>query len=87
MGLFLASSIAGLPTLFPTAIIGAMMFLVGIELGKFTKDIPLRRDLIPMGFTVALSLATNIAYGFLAGMTGHHLIRLDYRRKGYCTCH
>lgn len=87
MGLFLATSIAGLLTLFPTAIIGAMMFLVGIELAKFTKDIRLNKDLVPMGFTVVLSFATNMAYGFLAGMTAHHLIRFIYRRKGYCTCH
>ena len=87
MGLFLATSIARLLTLFPTAIIGAMMFLVGIELAKFTKEIRLNKDLIPMGFTVALSLATNMAYGFLAGMAAHHLIRFIYRKKGYCACH
>lgn len=73
MGLFLVGSIAGPFGLFPTAIIGAMMFLVGIELAKFAKDIRLSRDLIPTGFTVALSLATNMAFGFLAGMTVHHV--------------
>lgn len=85
IGLFLATSIAGLLTLFPRAIIGAMLFLVGIELAKFSKDIRLNKDLIPMGFTVVLSLVTNMAYGFLAGMTAHHLIRFICRNKGYCT--
>ena len=87
MGLFLAGSIAGLLGVFPTAIIGAMMFLVGIELTKFTRDIRLNRDLIPMGLTVILALTTNMAFGFLAGLAGYHVIRLIYRKKDYCTCH
>ncbi len=39
MGLCLAGSIAGLFSVFPVAIIGAMMFLVGVELVKFAKGI------------------------------------------------
>jgi L-lactate permease len=37
-----------------------MMFLVGIELIKFAKDIRLNKDLIPMAVTVIVSLATII---------------------------
>lgn len=87
MGLFLATSIAGLFTVFPTAIIGAMMFLVGIELAKFAKSIRLKKDLIPMGVTLVVSLATNMAYGYLAGLLIYHSIRLMFRKKGYCKCH
>jgi MFS superfamily sulfate permease-like transporter len=87
MGLFLATSIAGLFAVFPTAIIGAMMFLVGIELTKFAKDIQLNKDLIPMGVTLVVSLATNMAYGFLVGLLLYHVIRLIFRKKGYCKCH
>jgi MFS superfamily sulfate permease-like transporter len=81
MGLFLAGSIAGLFALFPTAIIGAMMLLVGIELTKFAKDIRLDRESVPMGITVGLSLFTNMAYGFLAGLASHYLIRLFFGRS------
>jgi len=87
MGLFLATSIAGIFTLFPRAIIGAMMFLIGFELAKFAKDIRPNKDLLPMGATLSVSLATNMAFGFLAGLLVHHLIRLIFRKKGYCTCH
>ena len=87
MGLFLASSIAGLFTFFPTAIIGAMMFLVGIELTKFVKDIRWRKDLIPMGSTLIISLVANMAYGFLVGVIVYHLIRFVFRKKGWCKCH
>ena len=87
MGLFLATSIAGLFAVFPTAIIGAMMFLVGIELTKFAKDIRLSRDLIPTGVTLIVSLATNMACGFLVGLIVYHLTRSVFRKKGRCRCH
>lgn len=87
MGLFLASSIAGLFAVFPRAIVGAMMFLVGIELTRFAKDIRLDKDLIPMSITVTVSLATNMACGFLAGLIVYHLTRFILRKKGYCGCH
>jgi len=82
LGLFLASSIAGLFALFPTAIIGAMMFMVGIELTKFAKDIRLNEDLIPMGVTLVVSLVTNMAYGFLAGLIVYYLAQFTHK-KGY----
>jgi MFS superfamily sulfate permease-like transporter len=81
MGLFLGASIAGLLGVFPTAIIGAMMFLVGIELAKFTRDVRLNKDLIPMGLTVVVAVTTNMAFGFLAGLAAHHLMGLIRRKK------
>jgi MFS superfamily sulfate permease-like transporter len=63
------------------AIVGAMMFLVGIELTKFAKDIRLNKDLIPMAVTVIVSLATNMAYGFLAGLLVYYLIRFIFKNR------
>jgi MFS superfamily sulfate permease-like transporter len=76
IGLFLATSIAKVLTIFPTAIIGAMMFLVGVELTKFAKDIGFGKDLVPMAATLLVSLATNMAYGFAVGLITYYLIRL-----------
>jgi len=84
LGLFLAGSIAGLFTVFPAAIIGAMMFLVGVELTKFAKDIPLNLELIPMVFTVIVSLAANMAYGFIAGLAVYYLIQFISHSKKPC---
>ena len=81
MGLFLAASIAGLFAVFPTAIIGAMMFLVGVELVKFAKDIRLTMNLVPMAATIIVSLATNMAFGFLIGLLIHHLAGFVLARK------
>jgi MFS superfamily sulfate permease-like transporter len=81
MGLFLAGSIAGLLAVFPVAIIGAMMFLVGIELTKFGKGIRWGKDIIPLGTTLIVSLLTNMAYGFLGGFVVYYLIRVIFRKK------
>ncbi|MDD5169032.1 MAG: putative sulfate/molybdate transporter [Syntrophales bacterium] len=87
LGLFLAGSIAGLFTFFPTAIIGAMMFLVGIELTKFARNLRVNKDLIPMASTVIVSLAGNMAYGFLVGLMVYYLMRASFQKKGLCKCH
>lgn len=72
LGLFFAAAIAGLFSVFPAAIIGAMMLLVGIELTKFARDIRWERDLVPLTATVAAALLTNMAVGFLTGLAAHY---------------
>jgi len=83
LGLFLATSIAKILVVFPMAILGAMMFVVGIKLIGLSKDIGLSRDLIPMAATVLVSLATKglqlklyMAYGFATGIAIHYLMEL-----------
>ena len=73
LGLFLAASITTLFTAFPAAIIGGMMFMVGIELLKFAADRRWNRELPAFILTVIVSLASNMAWGFLAGL-GLHLL-------------
>ncbi|HKZ16343.1 MAG TPA: putative sulfate/molybdate transporter [Geobacteraceae bacterium] len=81
IGLFFGASVAGLFTVFPLAIIGAMMLLVGIEMTRFAKD-SLRPDhLIPMAATIAVSLMTNMAYGFLAGIVTDILARYVAKKR------
>jgi MFS superfamily sulfate permease-like transporter len=74
-------SIADLFSLFPVPIIGAMMLLVGIELTKFTRDIGINKDLIPLGATLVVSLLTNMALGFLAGLIAHYAIRFFLKEQ------
>ena len=75
LGLFLAGSIVSLFSGFPLAIVGAMMFLVGIELTKFAKDVRMNAELIPLAITVAVSLATNMAWGFILGIGCFHILQ------------
>jgi MFS superfamily sulfate permease-like transporter len=81
LGLFFATSIATLFGLFPLAIIGAMMFLVGIELTKFAKDVHFNRDLISLLTTVVISLLTNMAYGFVCGCVTYHTVQRFLSKK------
>ncbi|MHB8894381.1 MAG: putative sulfate/molybdate transporter [Candidatus Geothermincolia bacterium] len=72
LGLFFASSITVLFGAFPLAILGAMLLMVGVALMKFVKGITIRTDLAPMAATVAVSVFTNMAYGYLAGLAVHY---------------
>ncbi len=82
LGSLLASSIASLFDSFPTAIIGAMMFLIGLEMVKFVRDVPWQvNELLPLGVTVALSLVLNMAVGFLAGVCMYYLIKNKVKER------
>jgi MFS superfamily sulfate permease-like transporter len=74
LGVFLAGSIGAIFVSFPLAIVGAMMFLVGIELVKFVGDLHLNRELLPMGVTVLGSVAMNMLVGFIVGLAVHYLV-------------
>jgi len=81
LGLFLAASIASLFTAFPSAIIGAMMLLVGVQMVKFAKDVRLNLDLIPLAITVTVSSLTNMAFGFAAGLLSNAVLHLIRKRN------
>lgn len=68
LGLFLASSVTGLFGSFPKAVTGAMLILVGFELLKFARDVQGKTNILSLATTVAVSLASNMAFGFLAGI-------------------
>lgn len=74
LGLFLAGSIATLFALFPQSILGAMLLLVGVQLTGFVRDIR-RNELIIMALTAGLSLATNMAIGFIIAVIIYHSLR------------
>ncbi len=86
LGLFLAASVAGLFSVFPMPIIGAMMLFVGLELTKFATKVR-TKDIAPLGATVAVSLVTNMAFGFAAGLGVYYGIRYLFRHCGRCVCH
>jgi len=76
LGLFFSASIVGIFTFFPMAIIGGMMFLVGIELTKFAWSAKFNIDVIPLVITVIIALLTNMAIGFISGIIIHYLIKI-----------
>jgi MFS superfamily sulfate permease-like transporter len=81
LGLFLSASIAQLFSVFPQAIIGAMLFYVGLQLLKGVKTLPLNYELVFVAITVVVSVLTSMAFGYLAGMVAYHATRRWHRRE------
>jgi hypothetical protein len=67
LGLFLAASLAQLLRAFPAAIIGAMLFLVGVELRKLAKDVRGKVNLAVLCLTMLVSVVASVALGFVSG--------------------
>ncbi len=74
LGLFFGASFTGLFSVFPPAILGAMLLLIGIELVKFGRELRFNIELVPVGLTMLVALLSNLALGFLAGLVSYHLI-------------
>ncbi len=72
LGIFLGRSLLGILSAFPMPLIGGMMFMVGIELARNVVPLAatpkLRWALAVALVTAALSVVTNMAIGFLAGL-------------------
>jgi len=67
-------------------LVGGMMLLVGIELGKVVVELRGWKLWLAL-FTAALSLATNMAVGFAVGLAISCLVRaLVYRHLLFCSC-
>lgn len=83
LGLFCSAAIVGLFAAFPMSIVGAMMLLVGLSLARYALTLRVK-DLLPAGVTVAVSLVSNMAIGFVAGATVYFGIKYFHRATRRC---
>ncbi len=67
MGLLLGKSIHNILKAFPVGIIGAMLFLVGLQLAKFAREEE-GPDLVIVFVVALVSVVANIAIGFVSGL-------------------
>jgi len=80
IGLFLSRSIANVLASFPMPLMAGMMLLVSIQLAK--PMIELRGWKLGLAlFTAVLSVITNMAVGFAAGLAVTHLVRALRQRS------
>ncbi|MBC8449774.1 MAG: hypothetical protein H8D78_18740, partial [Chloroflexi bacterium] len=86
LGLFLSKSVANLFKAFPMPLVGGMMLLVGMELGKAV--VKLRGWKLWLALvTATASVITNMALGFVAGLAVAYLVReMEHRHILPCTC-
>ncbi|RLG96801.1 hypothetical protein DRO27_01475 [Candidatus Bathyarchaeota archaeon] len=68
LGLFFSESLLVIFTSFPMFIVGVMLLMTSLELGKVALKLGDREGLIPMLFTALVSTSFNVAFGFLAGL-------------------
>ena len=86
IGLFLSKSIANVMAAFPMPLVGGMMLLVGIELGKAVMRLRGWKLWLAL-VTAAVSVATNMAMGFAAGLVAACLVKgLKHRDVLPCVC-
>jgi len=79
LGVFLGRSLLGILIAFPMPLVGGMMLMVGIQMAQPT--VKLRRWPLYLAlFTAGLSIATNMAIGFVAGLVVTHALRWMARR-------
>ncbi len=79
LGVFLGRSLLGILSAFPMALIGGMMFMVGIQLLR--PLLKLRRWGLGLALlTGILGVATNMAVGFVAGLAAAAILRALDRR-------
>ncbi len=83
LGLLFATTFTDIFAVFPMAILGSMLLLVGFELIKFVKNLQFDLELIPVALTIVLTLLTNMAVGFAIGLISHHLIKHFRRGQGH----
>jgi MFS superfamily sulfate permease-like transporter len=86
LGLFLSKSVANLLKAFPMPLVGGMMLLVGMELGKAVVELRGWKLWLALT-TAAVSVVTNMALGFVAGLAVAYLVReMEHRHILPCTC-
>lgn len=86
LGLFFGRSIGEILSAFPMPLVGAMLFLVGLEFLKVAAGLRGWKLRIALG-TAVLAVLTNMAIGFAAGLAVAYIMRvLKHRCRVSCGC-
>ena len=77
LALFFGPHSLVLINLLPLSLLGVLLIFAGSQLGLAILDMFNRKDMFVVLFIVAVTLTTNLAWGFMAGVVLAHLLRLD----------
>jgi MFS superfamily sulfate permease-like transporter len=81
LGLFFANSIGKISNVFPLAVLGAMLFFTGLELGRVAFKIKGKDQILIMLVTATLSVFTNLAIGFIVGLAMYFVLNTLKQKK------
>jgi SulP family sulfate permease len=68
LAVIFSDSLFAIFSAFPMFVVGVMLLLTAVELGKISMDLKTRNELFVMIFTAIVSTAFNIAAGFIVGL-------------------
>ncbi|MFO7835070.1 MAG: putative sulfate/molybdate transporter [Candidatus Thorarchaeota archaeon] len=77
LGLFFSNSLQTIFEAFPDFIIGVMLLLTSLELGRIAFKIEKKNEIPVLLFTALISTVLNIAYGFMAGILLYLALKKD----------
>lgn len=77
LAVFLGKDIVGLFNLLPMSILGALLVFAGSQLTLTVMDLDQRKDYFVATLILGITLASNLAAGFIAGMIVAQLLKWD----------
>ncbi|MBU2645779.1 putative sulfate/molybdate transporter [bacterium] len=77
LALILGNNIIGFFNLIPMAILGVLLIFAGSQLALTVIDLTDRKDLFVVVIILGITLASNLAVGFIVGIALGHLIKWD----------
>jgi SulP family sulfate permease len=75
LAVLLGEGIVGLFNLLPMSVLGALLVFAGSQLTLTIMDLDRRKDYFVAALILGITLASNLAAGFIAGMIVAHLLR------------
>ena len=77
LALILGNNIIGVFNLIPMAILGVLLIFAGAQLALTIIDLKDRRDMFVVVLMLGITLASNLAIGFIVGIALGHLIKWE----------
>jgi SulP family sulfate permease len=77
MAVFLGNRALAVINLLPLAVLGILLLFAGSQLGLTILDLNTRKDLFVCLIILGITLAYNLAVGFIAGIAVAHIIKHD----------
>jgi SulP family sulfate permease len=75
LALFLGDQVLAVVNLLPMAILGVLLIFAGSQLTLTIIDMRERKDLFIIIIMLGITLASNLAYGFIVGLAASYLLK------------
>jgi len=77
VSLFFGSEVLGIVQLLPLSVLGALLIFAGAQLAMTVRDVTDRKEFFVSMSMLGITLASNLALGYLVGMGLHYLLQKD----------